>query len=90
MNDDAAIIEPKNNEPVSPINIFAGYRLKKRKPTDIPIIAEDITPTSVFRAAEIYISEIPIEKATEVASPSIPSVKFAQFVIPRRIRIEIG
>ena len=76
------ISAPKKSDPVSPINIFAGCRLKKRKPSDAPIIDDAISDTSVLNAAEIYIRDTPIPKATEEARPSIPSVKLAAFTMP--------
>ena len=51
-----------------------------RKPTVAPIIADEIMPVSVLNAADIYSRETPMEKATEDASPSIPSVRFARAV----------
>ena len=42
VNAALAISAPKKSEPVSPINIFAGCVLNKRKPREAPIIEEDI------------------------------------------------
>ena len=85
-----ATTAPKKREPVSPIKIFAGWRLKIKKPTVAPIIADEKIATSSKKAAEIYNRLTEIEKATEVASPSIPSVRFAQLIIPTKIKSEIG
>ena len=54
------------------------------------MIEEAIADVSVESAADIYKSETPTEKATDEASPSIPSVRLVQFITPRRIINAIG
>ena len=81
---------PKNREPVSPINIFAGFRLKNRNPRDAPISAEERMATSYIVAALTKRNDAPIAKATEAASPSIPSVRLAEFTEPIRATRAIG
>ena len=53
LNPDAAIIPPRNNEPVSPINILAGCRLKVRKASDEPMMTEAVMAVAGFENAEI-------------------------------------
>ena len=79
----AATYPPSANEPVSPINTFAGYELNPKNPKQAPAVA----------AASIATSEFDIDtanstkkhdtiKVTPDASPSSPSVKFTAFTVP--------
>ena len=83
------VIAPKNNEPVSPIKIFAGWALKIKNARVQPIrINESDLTSRLFIPIKRKATEI--LSATEEESPSIPSVRLAQFIIPRRIIIAMG
>ena len=75
---------PNANEPVSPINTFAGFALKYKNPkqTALTTIPKKVTlkePTNNPTTAKVApaIAEIP------VANPSKPSVKLTAFVVPK-------
>ena len=73
------ISPPKKREPVSPMKIFAGFRLNAKNPKAPPArvaAARVKLILSVFRAMKR--KKTPITPETDEASPSIPSVKFAQ------------
>ena len=80
--DNVASINPKNVEPVSPINIFAGLKLNGKNPkhepiSAIPKIAIEYSPTLI----DINTSDIDIIADTPAANPSRPSIKFTAFVM---------
>ena len=94
----AASDPPKDNDPVSPMKIFAGGALYQRKPKHAPTIDPqkiDSSPTSgiycIWRYSEkivfptTYVIKVN-ERATNitgtVANPSSPSVKFTAFEAP--------
>ena len=76
-----AIINPRSNDPLSPIKTFAGcqFKIKKAKITDISKALQTIRVLSLFinpitNIADKIIAEI------EPAKPSNPSLKFTAFV----------
>ena len=78
----AAIPPPMPNEPVSPMNTFAGCALKTRKPSIPPIIAAENMADSCSLACSARIVNAPNAIAPEPASnPSTPSVKLTAFVV---------
>lgn len=80
---------PKAKEPVSPINIFAGYAFCHKKANNPPNVQEEKRiKDSVFCEGLLKFNKIKIIKNVEkyaiavfVASPSNPSVKFTEFVV---------
>ncbi len=81
--DVTASIYPSNKEPVSPMKIFAGLKLKGKNPSEAPaIIAHCITMKSCPNLAAVNKRVVAAMLATPEASPSSPSIKFIVFVIP--------
>ena len=79
-----ASAKPKKFEPVSPIKVLAGLKLKGKKPTIAPpsvainiiaIIGEEFN-------VKIISNEKHEIKLTPEDNPSNPSIKFIAFVIP--------
>jgi len=81
----------RNKAPVSPIKIFAGLKLKIRKPN---VLAKRIDPiiTTNGLGIKIAIMEMVINamEETPAAKPSNPSIKLIAFVIPTIHKIVIG
>ena len=79
----ATTIPPRNIEPVSPINTFAGFEFQHIKPTQAPATAADRTLNDINPSKPAAI--INAQDTTSVtvdARPSIPSVRFTAFVNP--------
>ena len=74
-------IYPKNNAPLSPINIFAGCLLYGRNPKQPPATAARGAAIATFplttHKKRSAIAEIPL---TVAASPSRPSIRFMALV----------
>ncbi len=84
-----ADINPINNEPVSPINIFAGVILNLKKPMIAPTIASETAANSycliyINNAANVPLVIIPVV----AASPSIPSIKLKALTTNKMIKID--
>ena len=75
---------PKKLEPVSPIKVFAGLKLKGKNPTNEPAraviskmeIKGEPLSVKIISSEKHDITPIPADK------PSNPSIKFTAFVIP--------
>ena len=82
------IIDPKKREPVSPMKIFAGCLLKIKNETKIP------TRIELKKAITLSLNKKSATKEnihatlnpTELASPSIPSVKLTAFTNPHSVK----
>ena len=85
-----AATAPRNREPVSPIKILAGFILKIKKPRTMPIVSDDTVKASCARVSDK--KKVTTEIANEVddAKPSIPSVRFAQLIMPSKNIIAKG
>ncbi len=89
--DVTASMYPNNSEPVSPMKIFAGLKLKGRNPREAPaIIAHCITIKSCPNLAAVNKRVVAAMLATPEARPSSPSIKFMVFVIPTNQNNEIA
>lgn len=87
---------PKNSEPVSPINTFAGYALYLKNPRIPPVSAA----ANIMRSLDhVNVAASPIKmsakvteftKETPPAKPSKPSVRFTLFVSAMRKKILKG
>ena len=85
------ITPPKNSEPVSPINAFAGYMLNIKNANTAPIvIAPNITISFTPNIVAIIVKHVIIIADTVDDNPSIPSVKFTAFVVPSITNIANG
>ena len=74
---------PNASEPVSPINIFAGLKLKYKKPRQAPAIAALIIANPVYPLIWQRVANVAKEmKEQPEASPSSPSVKFIALDAP--------
>ena len=74
--DTTAIEYPRNNAPVSPIKILDGWKLKKRKPKELPIkITHKATTINLKSVTAIMSMLIKAIIETPAASPSKPSIK---------------
>ena len=84
-NDAPTIIPPKNSEPVSPIKILAGCKLKNKKPRDEPIniAPRKLVATLSNLTAPKQTSSTPTVSTQVEARPSTPSVRFTEFTIPQ-------
>ena len=75
--------KPRNSEPVSPINIFAGLKLNGKKPIAPPASATrrivDVISFDIYAIKERVMADI---AEIPAASPSSPSIKLTVFVIP--------
>lgn len=72
-----------NNEPVSPINTLAVFRLNIKNPKHDPTIILPKTITSfTSKIIAITVKHVAIIADILVLNPSIPSVKFIAFVVP--------
>lgn len=78
------MINPKNIEPVSPINILAGWKLWIRKPAVDPNIIKAIMNARLLIPLKYEIMAIVKKKIEAIppARPSKPSIKFIQFIQP--------
>ena len=83
-----AITKPSTSEPVSPINILAGLKLKYRKANMPPANAK---ATSAVLVSPLMVRNIPrvirLIKDRPPARPSIPSIRLKALVIPTIARI---
>ena len=85
------ITPPKSNEPVSPINTFAGCKLNIKNPKTTPITAlPNMDSSSIPATIPIIVKQVIIIADTLDESPSIPSVKFTAFVAPNITTIAKG
>ena len=85
------ISPPKNNEPVSPIITFAGFKLNIKNPKILPTailpnIATSPTPLSIA----ITVKHVIIIAHTLDDKPFTPSVKFTAFVVASITKIANG
>ena len=91
--DKVASKNPENKAPESPINIFAGLKLKVKnaniEPAKIKAIKAVIGCAGVIATAT-KASAIEFTVITEPASPSTPSMKLTAFVTPTIHKIVIG
>lgn len=79
-----ATAPPNINEPVSPINIFAGFKLNNKNPKHVPIvILPNTTISFILNIIPITVRQVNISAVTLVASPSIPSVRFTAFDVSK-------
>ena len=87
-NDTETIIPPKKRDPVSPIKIFAGYKLNIKKPKIIPSKIPVIKPREIVlkKTSETNIKNKATVRETHPAKPSMPSVKFTLFTTPHKIK----
>lgn len=86
-----ATAPPNINEPVSPINIFAGFKLNNKNPKHVPIvILPNTTISFILNIIPITVRQVNISAVTLVASPSIPSVRFTAFDVPSNTSIANG
>ena len=82
---------PRNSEPVSPINAFAGYILNIKNPNVAPItIAPNTIISFVPNIVAIIVKHVIIIVLTLDDNPSIPSVKFIAFVVASITKIANG
>ena len=80
-----------NSEPVSPINTFAGCKLNIKNPKVAPItILPNIEISGRANLIPIIVKHVIIIAETLEHSPSIPSVRFTAFVVPRITTIANG
>ena len=85
---------PIAREPESPINIFAGYLLRKRNPIQLPAITIHSGP-SVLLSAGLFI-KIVIAKPVKINTlhplnkPSKPSVKLVELLSANNTNIPKG
>ena len=74
---------PRNSDPVSPMNICAGWWLKTRKPS---IPASRAAASTVLSASRLQTARSRVKAATvaqtEEASPSSPSVRLVALTKP--------
>ena len=81
----AASKNPENNAPLSPINIFAGLKLKVKNASIAPARIKPIRALIGFAGDNVIAKiakVIAFTVTTEPASPSTPSIKFTAFEIP--------
>ena len=79
----AAKIPPRANDPVSPINIFAGFLLNNKNPISAPTIVKQNTNTGKLFSLYAYKANVLVVIiVTLVANPSNPSVKFTALEKP--------
>ena len=90
---------PSDNEPVSPMNIFAGKQLYHKKPKHAPIVAAHIMlmfPNVASVCMLMANMAVAIKKnikagiKSPAASPSKPSLKFTEFDVPAITNISKG
>ena len=80
-----------SNEPVSPINTLAVFRLNIKNPKHDPTIILPKTITSfTSKIIAITVKHVAIIADILVLNPSIPSVKFIAFVVPNITNITKG
>ena len=85
-----AATAPRNREPVSPIKILAGFILKIKNPRTIPMVIEDIVNASSDLVRDRKKVTTEMANIVDDASPSTPSVKLAQLIIPSKNIIASG
>ena len=85
------LLHRNNNDPVSPINTFAVFKLNIKNPKHAPTI---ILPNTIISFTSniipITVKHVVIIADTDVLSPSIPSVKFTAFVVASITNITNG
>ena len=87
----ADITPPNNNEPVSPIIIFAGFKLNTKNPKHTPTtILPKTTISLISNIIAITVKHVTIIADILAPNPSIPSVKFTAFVVPNITNIANG
>ena len=87
----AEITPPNSNEPVSPINTFAGCMLNNKNPKTTPItIVPNITTSFTSKIIPITVKQVIIIVETVGHNPSTPSVRFIAFVVPSITNIANG
>ena len=85
------ITPPNSNEPVSPINTFAGCKLNIKNPIVAPItILPNIDTSGIPIFIPITVNPVIIIDDILDDNPSIPSVKFIAFVVARITTIAAG
>lgn len=79
---------PKNKEPVSPIKIFAGCKLKIKNPSIEPKIDELKKVIALLFSMNnpTKTNKMPTLNVKEDASPSKPSLRFTALTKPHRIK----
>ena len=81
MTDTVPSIKPRKVEPVSPMKILAGLRLKGRKPTQAPTRAAVMTAISRSPMSRAMTSMVKAPMVlTPSARPSRPSMRFTELV----------
>lgn len=91
--DNVASKKPENKAPESPINIFAGLKLKVRKASIEPASINAIRAVigcAGLTATAIRANVIELTVITEPASPSTPSIKLTALEIPTIHKRVIG
>ena len=79
-----ATAPPKANEPVSPINILAGWWLKYKNPNNPPTNEMQITEILLNPAVlQIYVNAKKKIADVPLANPSSPSVKLTALTVPK-------
>ena len=76
-------VAPTVKDPVSPINIFAGYLLYFKKPKQLPIVIQ--LKKHEYKSLLIKPNiKKPVQLIMEMpaARPSSPSIQFKAFIIP--------
>ena len=84
------ITPPSNNDPVSPINTFAGCELKTKNPNIAPTNIKQNIPISWFPESQLEPNTIIPNAAKAIiesppASPSNPSVRFTALLLATNI-----
>ena len=80
-----------SNEPVSPINTLAVFKLNIKNPKHEPTIILPNTITSLTsKIIAITVKHVAIIADILVLNPSIPSVRFIAFVVPNITNITKG
>jgi len=83
QREDVARIYPISIDPLSPINIEAGLKLKYKKPSNAPPRADDIRHIiTLFEAKPKTKFVTQTKNARPAARPSIPSTRFIALIIP--------
>ena len=85
------ITPPSINDPVSPINTFAGCKLNIKNPNVAPItILPNIDTSYTWLLIPITVKHVIIIAETLEDNPSIPSVRFTAFVVASTTIIASG
>lgn len=86
-----ATAPPSISEPVSPINIFAGFKLNNKNPKQVPItILPNTTISFISNIIPITVKQVKIIAVTLVANPSIPSVRLIALEVASNTSIPNG